>query len=53
MKRFLEKVFGSHSDREIKRLMPIVETAEGFEEKIKQLTDDELKAKTAEFKARL
>ena len=33
--------------------MPIVETAEGFEEKIKQLTDDELKAKTAEFKARL
>ena len=53
MKTFLEKVFGSHSDREIKRLEPIVNDVEALDEKIQKLTDDELRAKTDEFKREL
>ena len=53
MKTFLEKIFGSHSDREIKRLDPIVDEIEALDEAMQKLTDDELKAKTAEFKKRL
>ncbi|MFA5523954.1 MAG: preprotein translocase subunit SecA [Tissierellales bacterium] len=53
MKRFFEKFFGTHSDREIKRIEPIVESIEAFDEKMQQLTDQELKAKTQEFKNRL
>ncbi len=49
---FLEKVFGSYSDREIKKLMPVVAKIEALEEKISVLSDDELKAKTEEFKKR-
>ena len=53
MKTFLEKVFGSHSDREIKRLEPIVNDVEAFDETMQNLTDDELRAKTDEFKKKL
>ncbi len=53
MKTFLDKVFGSHSDREIKRLEPIVNEIEALDETMKNLTDDELKAKTSELKKRL
>ncbi len=49
---FLDKIFGSYSDREIKKLMPVVAKIEALEEGISKLSDDELKAKTEEFKKR-
>ncbi len=53
LKNFIEKVIGSYSDRELKRINPIVDEIEELEPKIKALTDDELKTKTGEFKKRL
>ena len=53
MKGFFEKVFGSYSDRELKRLNPIVDKIESLEEDMRNLSDDELKGKTNEFKERL
>ena len=49
----VEKVFGTHSEREVKRILPIVDKIEALEPKYNKLTDDELKAKTIEFKNRL
>jgi preprotein translocase subunit SecA len=51
--KLLEKIFGSHSERELKRVEPIANKIETYDEEMQKLTDDELKAKTAEFKARL
>ena len=53
MKNFLEKIIGSYSDRELKRIMPIVQQIEDMEPQIKALSDEQLKGKTAEFKNRL
>lgn len=50
---FLEKVFGTHSERELKRIYPIVDQIEALEEGISQLSDQELAAKTDEFKQKL
>lgn len=47
------KLFGSYSDKEVKRLQPIIDKIESFDEATAKLTDDELKAKTEEFKERL
>ena len=47
------KVFGSHSDRELKKIMPIVDKINSLEPEFKALSDGELRGKTAEFKARL
>jgi preprotein translocase subunit SecA len=49
----LKKVFGSYSEKEVKRIIPIVDKIDSFDDKIKALTDDELKGKTKEFKDRL
>ena len=49
----IDKVFGTHSERELKRIEPIVKKIESYREAMGQLTDDELKAKTTEFKKRL
>ena len=49
----IDKVFGTHSERELKRIEPIVKKIESYRESMGQLTDDELKAKTPEFKKRL
>ncbi len=49
----LEKIFGSHSEKEIKRIMPLVEKIESLDESMQALTDEELKNKTEEFKKRL
>jgi preprotein translocase subunit SecA len=49
----LEKVFGTHSEREIKRIVPIADKIEALEPEFVKLTDEELKAKTIEFKNRL
>lgn len=48
----LNKVFGSHSDREIKKIMPLVEKTESFESALAKLDEHQLKAKTVEFKER-
>ena len=50
---FLDKIFGSHSDREIKKLRPLVDKIEALEDEYRALTDAQLRAKTDEFKARL
>ena len=50
---FFEKIFGTYSEREIKRVMPIVKKINALEDSVKKLSDSELKAKTAEFKERL
>ena len=47
------KVFGTYSEREVKRVMPIVEKINSLEEEISKLSDTELQAKTNEFKSRL
>ncbi len=48
-----EKLFGSYSDRELKRIYPIADEIEKREGEYAALTDDELRAKTDEFKLRL
>ena len=49
----LSKVFGTHSQREVKRILPIVDKIEALEPEIQKLTDEQLQAKTPEFKERL
>ena len=49
----LEKIFGTHSENELKRIYPIVDRIEAMDEEMHQLSDTELKGKTAEFKKRL
>ena len=53
LEKAFTKVFGTANDRIIKKLVPIVATISALEPAIKQLSDDELRAKTAEFKARV
>ena len=47
------KIFKSYSEKEVKRVMPIVEQINGLEEEISKLTDEQLKNKTNEFKKQL
>ncbi len=49
----INKVFGTHSERELKRIEPIVKKIESYREEMGALTDDGLRAKTAEFKKRV
>jgi len=49
----IKKIVGTKNEREIKRIQPIVEAAGSFEETLKDLTDDGLRAKTVHFKERL
>ena len=51
--KLLEKIFGSYSGREIKRIEPLVDKIEAIEEELKGLKDEELREKTVEFKKRL
>ncbi|HIV20786.1 MAG TPA: preprotein translocase subunit SecA, partial [Candidatus Scatomorpha stercorigallinarum] len=46
------KLFGSHSDRELKKIYPIVDRIEALEGRMQSLSDEELRGKTAEFKER-
>ena len=48
-----DKFFGTRSQRELKKIQPIVDKVLGLEEEYKKLSDEQLKAKTPEFKARL
>ncbi len=49
----INKIIGTHSEREIKRITPIVDKIESYRDAMVALSDEELKAKTTEFKGRL
>ena len=49
----IQKVFGTHSQHELKRIYPIVDRIEAMDEDMQKLTDEELRDKTKEFKERL
>ena len=49
----LTKIFGTHSERELKRIYPIVDKVESYREAMQKLSDEELKGKTKEYKDRL
>ena len=53
MGNLLKKIFGTSSQRKLKEIEPLVKKIEALEEPYKALTDEELQAKTDEFKARL
>ncbi|MFI8480049.1 preprotein translocase subunit SecA [Pseudomonas sp. NPDC078700] len=48
-----KKLFGSKNEREVKRMLKAVQSVNGFEEQMLALSDEQLRAKTDEFKARL
>lgn len=50
---FLEKVFGSYSEREVKKLQKIADKIESLDEEMQKLSDEGLRVKTDEFKERL
>ena len=49
----VHKIFGTHSQHELKRIAPIADKVESYREEYGKLTDEQLKAKTKEFKERL
>ena len=49
----IQKIFGTHSENELKRIYPIVDAIEALEPEMQKLSDNELKDKTREFKERL
>ena len=49
----MTKLFGTYSERELKSIYPIVDKIEAMADEYRALTDEELRAKTPEFKARL
>ncbi|MBD5479321.1 MAG: preprotein translocase subunit SecA [Lachnospiraceae bacterium] len=49
----ITKIFGTHSERELKRIAPLVDKIEAMRPELVELSDDKLKAKTEEFKKRL
>lgn len=49
----ISKIFGTHSQHEVKRIIPIVDKIEALAPEYEKLSDEELKAKTPEFKERL
>jgi preprotein translocase subunit SecA len=53
IEKALTKIFGSANERLLKKLVPVVEVINQFEPKIKALSDEQLRAKTDEFRARL
>ena len=48
----LTKIFGTHSERELKRIYPIVDKVESYKDAMAALSDEELKGKTKEYKER-
>ena len=48
-----EKVFGTHSEKELKRIAHLVDSIEALDEQMQSLSDEQLKAKTDEFRKRL
>lgn len=50
---FLNKIFGSHSEREVKKITPLVDAVEALEPEMVALSDEDLAGKTLEFRERL
>ena len=50
--KLVEKVFGTHSQRELKRIMPLVEKIESLRPQMQALSNEQLRDKTAEYKER-
>ena len=50
--KIVDKIFGTHSERELKLIMPLVDKIESLRPKMQSLSDDELRALTAEYKKR-
>ena len=48
-----QKVFGTHSEREVKRIKPLVDKIEALRPTMQALSDEDLRNKTTEFKERL
>ena len=51
--KVVEKIFGTHSSRELKRIMPLVDKIEALRPTMQALSDAELRGKTEEYKKRL
>ncbi|PTM19664.1 MAG: preprotein translocase subunit SecA, partial [Bacteroidetes bacterium] len=51
--KVLTSVFGTKSEKDLKKLWPVVDEIKAFEEQIQALTDEELQGKTAEFKQKI
>ncbi len=51
--KVIDKIFGTHSEREIKRIMPLVNKVEALRDDMVKLSDEELSGKTKEFKKRI
>ncbi|MBR5360008.1 MAG: DEAD/DEAH box helicase, partial [Lachnospiraceae bacterium] len=51
--KIVDKIFGTHSERELKLITPLVDKVEGLRDSMMKLSDEELRDKTREFKARL
>ena len=49
----VDKIFGTHSERELRRVYPIVDEIEALQPTMKALSDEELRNKTVEFRRRL
>ena len=49
----IEKIFGSYGKREVKKILPLVDKIEALDEDMQKLSDEELRAKTDEFRNRL
>ena len=47
------KLFGTHSERELKRIYPLVDKVESYRDAMGALSDEELRDKTKEYKERL
>ena len=50
---FIKKLFGTKNDRELKKMIPIVDRINHLEPQFQKLSNDELRGKTAEFRQRL
>ena len=46
------KIFGTHSERELKRIQPVVDKIESYHETMASMTDEQLRDKTREYKER-
>ncbi len=53
LEKSFAKVFGTANDRAVKRMLPVVAEINGYEPELKQLSDEQLTAKTQEFRARI
>jgi len=51
--KVIDKIFGTRSEREVKRVLPLADKVDGLRSQMQALSDEDLKNKTAEFKKRL